>query len=318
MLQKLLFSTALIALIALNASAQSNFDFETLSVPEAGYWNGSDESGSFGDADINFPNNYNTDYGSWDGFSYSTLTDVETAGYGNQYSTFAGEAYSGTTFGLGYPTYGGTDQGTDYKSSPMICAFSKPAEIASIRVTNSTYAALSIRDGDDYNSAFTTDDGDYFKLLIEGKKDGVSTGIVEFFLADYTGASGTVVNTWKLVDLSSLGTIDALEFSLVSTNYGDYGMTNPAYFCFDDIVYTSESASEEYDFGLKLYPNPAQNMIFLNGVSTQAQISLYNISGKLIAEDLSSTIDVSNLKSGVYFLNISENNQNYHAKFIKQ
>ena len=59
----------------------------------------------------------------------------------------------------------------------------------SLMVTNTTYAALSMRDGDSFAKKFggpSGNDPDYFRLTITGKDSGGSTiGSVEFYLADY-------------------------------------------------------------------------------------------------------------------------------------
>ena len=59
-----------------------------------------------------------------------------------------------------------------------------------------------------------------------------------------------------------------------------------------------------------IYPNPAENWI---NISLDGLKSIFNISGELIIKCDKKNIDVSKLKSGIYFLNL--NDQFY--KFIK-
>jgi hypothetical protein len=88
--------------------------------------------------------------------------------------------------------------------------------------------------------------GDWFLLTITAKdKAGAATGEkVEFYLADFrTAESKGVVTGWERVDLSPLGDkVHSLEFSLWSSDTSTYGentyMNTPAYFCFDDVVFT--------------------------------------------------------------------------------
>ena len=42
--------------------------FESLSIPSAGYWNGSDATGSFTSSGMKFDNQYNAAWQSWSGF----------------------------------------------------------------------------------------------------------------------------------------------------------------------------------------------------------------------------------------------------------
>ena len=105
----------------------------------------------------------------------------------------------------------------------------KAAKVPGFYVTNSVYAYASITKGDWSGPAFGEDD--WFLLTITGLKGGEATGTVEFYLAQGTN----VVTDWTYVDLSKLGTIDGLCFSLSGSRVGDYGLNTPAYFAFDDL-----------------------------------------------------------------------------------
>jgi hypothetical protein len=96
-----------------------------------------------------------------------------------------------------------------------------------------------MQSGDAYAKAFSYEDKDWFKLVIEGiDKNGSSTGTVEFYLADFrTPSSPGIVTTWTKVDLSSLGSVTEIKFDLQSTdNDTNWGMNTPAYFCFDNLA----------------------------------------------------------------------------------
>ena len=45
-----------------------------------------------------------------------------------------------------------------------------------------------------------------------------------------------ILNTWKKVDLSELGYVTSIGFSVSSTDTGDWGMNTPAYFCIDKLT----------------------------------------------------------------------------------
>ncbi|HJD74714.1 MAG TPA: DUF4465 domain-containing protein [Bacteroides reticulotermitis] len=104
--------------------------------------------------------------------------------------------------------------------------------------TNSTYAALTMTNGNDYAKKLSYDAKDWFKLVVEGfNAAGKSTGTVEFFLADFrTQNAGGIVNQWKRVDLSSLGKVHKLSFTMDGSDKGEYGVNTPTYFCVDDIA----------------------------------------------------------------------------------
>lgn len=75
-----------------------------------------------------------------------------------------------------------------------------------------------------------------------------------------------------------------------------------------------------------IYPNPAKNELFLNSKSSNPnlKIKIVNIEGKLLSAqntmlENQTSIDVSQLVSGIYFLNIEDENGNTTIKkFIKQ
>jgi hypothetical protein len=76
--------------------------------------------------------------------------------------------------------------------------------------------------------------------------------------------------------------------------------------------------------GMLLYPNPAGDLlnIQLNGLSEQAEITIYNVVGeKMIRTRISSSLhqqDISGLKPGIYFLLASDGEQVVSERFIKQ
>lgn len=100
-----------------------------------------------------------------------------------------------------------------------------------IYVTNSAYGYYGIKNGSAYNHAFTSED--WFKLHIKGVRNGEITGTVEVYLANGTD----ILSTWKRVDLDPLGdAVDMIYFQLTSSDTGQWGMNNPAYFCLDRLV----------------------------------------------------------------------------------
>ena len=84
------------------------------------------------------------------------------------------------------------------------------------------------------------DDPDWFVLTIIGKdSQGLVTDTVDFYLADYTFADNNqdyIVDTWEYVDLTSLGAVESLEFTLSSSDVGQWGMNTPGYFAMDNLI----------------------------------------------------------------------------------
>jgi hypothetical protein len=185
--------------------------------------------GSFTSGGITFLND-----GSFSGFSASTTMDSTTPGFGNQYSNITGSGAGGSTgFGVAF--------------SDSTIVLSAPHTILGAEFTNTTYAALSMRDGDGFAKQFggpTGDDPDFLRLLIEGIDDlGASTGIVELMLADYRfvdGSLDSLLDQWVFLDLTDLGIVSELRFGFESSDIGSLGINTPTYFAIDNLVTVPE------------------------------------------------------------------------------
>ncbi len=213
-------------------------DFEDLTLTTESYWAG-DATGvhPFTSGDATFWNYFDDEYGPyWEGFAYSNTTDTTTAGFTNQYSAITGGGADGSSnYGVGYQGFMGTtpelklDTTTGYT-------------IAGAYITNTTYAYLSMQDGDGSAKQFggtSGDDPDWFLLRIEGvDSTDATTGRVDFYLANFTSANNAddyIVDEWTWVDLSSLGDIVGLRFTMSSTDNSAWGMNTPAYFALDNL-----------------------------------------------------------------------------------
>jgi len=243
-------------------------DFGELSLEAESYWNGSDETGEYVSGPARFFNAYSPEYFSWSGWAYSNTSDVSTPGFNNQYSAYTGEGFHGDeTFNQMY--------GVSCLYGPTIIDFvaEKAHVVDGFFVTNSSYTALSMLEGDMFAKAFGGDDGsdpDFFKLLVWGMVKGEETDSIEFYLADYrfdNAHEDYIIKTWQWVDLSSLGKVDSLMFGLESSDTGDWGMNTPAYFCMDNLMVRPD--------GAPYVSNPLGDMSIISNDSTY----IYDISG---------------------------------------
>jgi len=192
-------------------------------------------------------NNQFTDFGggfsTWGGFAYSNVQNSVMPGFANQFAAYR----PATSLEAGTYAVGFVDAFVPFY--PRI-SFASDAQVVSVKVANTTYAALSMRDGDAFSKRFggpSGHDPDFFRLTIQGfDAANVSTGSVDFFLGDYrfeNDALDTIVGGFTTLDLSSLGTLRALEFTLSSSDSGPFGMNTPASFAIDDVVVVPEPGS---------------------------------------------------------------------------
>jgi len=71
------------------------------------------------------------------------------------------------------------------------------------------------------------------------------------------------------------------------------------------------------------YPNPANNEIFINGLTKSSFISIFDISGRSIIKKMMSNqknmrLDVSGFEAGIYFIKVSNGRQDQMIRFMKQ
>jgi hypothetical protein len=81
-----------------------------------------------------------------------------------------------------------------------------------------------------------------------------------------------------------------------------------------------ESKAPKYE--VKIYPNPAKDILFVDGIIDKNLLEIYNLNGVLIQQQTLSTsnyIDIHELPTGIYVIKISNllTHQIGTAKFIK-
>lgn len=108
-----------------------------------------------------------------------------------------------------------------------------------IWVANSTYAYLCIKNGNDFSTPLEENNG-WFKLIINGldAAGNVKADPIEVYLADYrdeTDPKG-VLEGWKQVDLSSLGAVNKISFSVEGSDMNGEWLNTPQYVCIDNVV----------------------------------------------------------------------------------
>ena len=304
--------------------------FGDLELEQGSYWSGSDGSGSFISGAARFYNSYNPEWFAWNGWAYSSVSDVETPGFMNQYSAITGSGFDPE--GTGSPNYA---VGYPFPVSVIDFPDGQAHEVKGFFVTNTTYAALSMENGDDFSKEFggsTGADPDFFRLWIRGSKDGHPTDSVVFYLADYRAVSSLhdyIIRTWQWVDVSSLGKVDSLIFSLESSDVGDWGMNTPGFFCLDALHVVPEVTSglpfptEGVATDLVVFPNPSGGrFMILTGSDTPVSLRLFTLAGITVYEEENyipgSQVDIEDLSAGTYILRVTGKGDTVSKMIITQ
>jgi len=322
----------------LQTSAQTVSTFENLTITADSYWDGSSDpmGTTFTSGNGIFPNFYDTAWAYWaSGWAYSNMKDSTTAGYTNLFSARTATGYNNSSNYI-------IGQQASYIN---LNATAIGKVVNGFYITNSTYAAISMRDGDAFAKQFGsiydaggnidgTNGEDWFLLTVHKYEAGVMTNdSVIFYLADYRFADNSqdyIVTGWQWVDLSSLGNADSLFFTLTSSDNGMWGMNTPAFFCMDDFT-TADAAlalneTENTDNSFYIYPNPVNDCVNINlsGMnSDDIQLSITDISGKLLYSETvlkagEISVNLESFESGIYFVSVMNENKIMNKKFVKK
>ena len=226
------------------------------------FYNGSDGAGGFTSGGAFFNNSYLPDplFPSWTGWSYSNTTDTTSPGFMNQYSAFAATpgGHASATYGVAFTgrpeNQGSIDDKYDF-SYINLPALDGPIASASAWITNTTYTALSIRDGDSFVTKYGGPGGtdpDFLLLRITGfaglDKTGPTTGGLDFYLADYRpsdSSQDSFIADWTSVNLAPLLAAPGLRsigFEISSSKVGTFGINTPTYFALDDLTLVTAPA----------------------------------------------------------------------------
>lgn len=169
----------------------------------------------------------------WTGFAFSNRGDTATNSWTNDTSSFTGGGAGGAgTFAVAY--------WASYDPAPLI-VLPEGLRPGSVKLTNTTYTALTIRDGDPNNfSSGRYGPGDFLSVTFTGKSGadgtGTTTGTATFFLADFRSGGSLIVDAWTPFSLTALGDARSILLGFDSSDVGAYGINTPTYVAIDDLT----------------------------------------------------------------------------------
>ena len=98
-------------------------------------------------------------------------------------------------------------------------------------VNLTTYLVNCLKNGNSLTAALGPND--YLKIVASGYLDGELVDNKDFFLAN----NGRILVTdWSKLDLFHMGDVDEFFFNIVGSNDNGYGLSQPAYFAYDDVA----------------------------------------------------------------------------------
>jgi hypothetical protein len=110
---------------------------------------------------------------------------------------------------------------------------------------------------------------------------------------------------------------------------------NPFYICaktninisLDEIWYAkglqdpgSVNVESNEIMGFKVYPNPANSVLYLDGISGQSSIEIFDMTGRkvLSLKNNANSVNIENLDPGVYLIKADDSDSSYTTRFIKK
>ncbi len=245
--------TVLALAIGSNSAYAALVDFEALSAFTAtgatgSYYNGNSgigtNSNGWTSGGVHFSNTYDASFGGfWTGWSYSNIADGVTAGFGNQYAAAPGGGSNGI---------GGVAPGQKYAIGFGDGAFlNLPAGslLQSLQISNTTYTALSMLNGDQFSKKFggaSGNDPDFFRVTLTGysapSAQGNIIGSTTIALADFTSANNSadfVLRSWSTVNLSAIASASSIGLRFSSSDVGTFGINTPTYVAIDNLSFST-------------------------------------------------------------------------------
>lgn len=172
----------------------------------------------------------------------------------------------------------------------------------------------------------------YIENYLGGNNEDVSVFIDYNNNGDFTDAGETVFTSFGAtshngtINIPASGaTTGTLLRMRVIDDFANNTITdacyNPQYGQTEDYalqISATLSAPEVSLNKITIFPNPTSDYLNINGITEDANVKIFNITGQLVMKDsiksTNSRINVSKLSSGIYFLNINNN----AIKFIKE
>ncbi|MEO8234979.1 MAG: GEVED domain-containing protein [Flavobacterium sp.] len=162
-----------------------------------------------------------------------------------------------------------------------------------------------------------------YAVWIDYNQNGLFTDAGELVFSKATSTTTPVTGTFTIPSTAVLGTTrmrvsmgyNAIPTSCQSFTYGqveDYTVNITA------LAKQTQTAGN--GININLFPNPTSSILNVTSVSEKATFRVYNLLGQTIMNGKISngSIDVSNINSGNYILEISDNESTFTKRFVKQ
>jgi hypothetical protein len=152
-------------------------------------------------------------------------------------------------------------------------------------------------------------------ITTQYSKDSIKNSIFPIVIPNYVRSYQWLTTTSKIPYFEVSGTLVGSSFTPTNASYRGYDVTPGA----TGIVEAQNSKVEG------LYPNPVKELLWLDvSLTENEKLEIYSVEGKLVTQatagivNKKTSLDVSSLAQGTYFLKITGGKQERSFKFVKE
>lgn len=181
----------------------------------------------------------------------------------------------------------------------------KSYDAVGVYINLNSYAYYTFING--YSVARPFSNGDKYYVTIHGVSPEGNEKTIDVDLCTYTNGDLTINRGWKYVDLTSLGTVNEIYFTITTTDSGDWGPNTPMYFCLDKLMVKkneSSSAASLLAGSNKISYDRANKIVTVGDAGFAA---VYDVAGHMVMSSEAQSFSIDHLSSGVYVVKSGNN-----------
>lgn len=184
----------------------------------------------------------------WDGFTVCKSSYNATGGLAHQWSNMAGGGINAD--GSVNPEqpylvcYWGDFYGNE--GAKMMFDDGNAYYVKGMYVNNTPYAYYCCADENSFGRPLNQE-GDYFKLIAHGvDESGAETGTAEIELCGFHNGQFSGITEWTWFDMSALGQVSGIFFTMDSSDKSENGINTPTYFAMDRLTVSDTAEETKY------------------------------------------------------------------------
>lgn len=128
-----------------------------------------------------------------------------------------------------------------------------------------------------------------------------------------SNGNNQVLNALNLLNCPNLNCIQVDDIE-IANNAPNWYKDETAVYSEDCIL----SLEENNTLMFSVYPNPTQDVLYIESQQQIEKVKIYNLQGQLIKDGSSNKLDVSKFKTGLYFVEVTVDGKSTTKKFIKE